>query len=100
MIAINDLAKMVIDISGKDITINNIDGPEGVRGRNSDNNLYKEKLNWEPTQTLRVGMEKAYKWISEQVNNPVQKEETKRDKYLNSSYSSTATSDIADRFMS
>tara|TARA_R110001592_G_scaffold2663_2_gene15290 strand:- start:182 stop:1252 length:1071 start_codon:yes stop_codon:yes gene_type:complete len=100
MIAINDLAKMVIDISGKDITINNIDGPEGVRGRNSDNDLYKEKLNWEPTQTLRTGMEKTYEWISEQAKNSPKKEETKRDKYLNSSYSSTATTDIADRFMS
>jgi len=100
MITINDLAKMVIGISGKDITINNIDGPEGVRGRNSDNDLYKEKLNWEPTQTLRTGMERTYEWISEQVKTPPKKEETKRDKYLNSSYSSTATADIADRFMS
>ena len=96
MIAINDLAKMVIGISGKDIMIKNVDGPEGVRGRNSDNDLYKEQLNWEPTQPLKTGMEKTYKWIDDQVN----KKETKRDKYLDSGYSSTATADYADRFLS
>jgi len=96
MIAINDLAKMTINISGKDLTIKNIEGPEGVRGRNSDNNLYKEKLNWEPTQSLQDGMKKTYKWIDSEVK----KEPTKRDKYLDSGYSSTATADYADRFFS
>ncbi len=67
MISINDFAKMVIDISGKNISIKNIDGPTGVRGRNSDNYLIKEKLNWEPLQPLRAGMEKTYSWISKQV---------------------------------
>lgn len=66
MIAINDFAKMVIDIAGKNITINNIAGPTGVRGRNSDNALIKEKLNWQPTQPLRTGMEKTYAWIKAQ----------------------------------
>jgi len=96
MIAINDLAKMTINISGKDLMIKNIEGPEGVRGRNSDNNLYKEKLNWEPTQSLQDGMKKTYKWIDSEVK----KEPTKRDKYLDSGYSSTATADYADRFFS
>ena len=76
--------------------IKNLDGPEGVRGRNSDNDLYKDQLNWEPTQPLKAGMEKTYKWIDDQVN----KRETKRDKYLDSGYSSTATADYADRFLS
>jgi len=67
MISINDLAKMVIDISGKNLTINNIDGPTGVRGRNSNNDLIFEKLNWKPTQPLRTGMEKLYNWVNEQV---------------------------------
>jgi nucleoside-diphosphate-sugar epimerase len=67
MIAINDLAKMAIDISGKNISIRNIPGPEGVRGRNSDNTLIRDYLSWAPSQPLRVGMEKAYKWISAQV---------------------------------
>lgn len=67
MISINDFAKMVIDISGKNISIKNIKGPTGVRGRNSDNALIKEKLKWEPNLPLRKGMEKTYAWISQQV---------------------------------
>ncbi|MEQ9305405.1 MAG: NAD-dependent epimerase/dehydratase family protein [Marinoscillum sp.] len=68
MISINDYAKMIIDISGKEITIKNIKGPIGVAGRNSDNNLIKEKLGWSPSMTLREGTEITYKWILEQVN--------------------------------
>jgi len=67
MISINDFAKMAIDISGKNLSIKNISGPTGVRGRNSDNHLIKEKLNWEPSQPLRKGMEKTYEWISARV---------------------------------
>lgn len=66
MISINDLAKMVIHISGHSCRIKNINGPVGVRGRNSNNDLIREKLGWEPKYTLRQGMEKLYKWISEQ----------------------------------
>lgn len=68
MIAINDLAKMIMDIAEKNITIKNIDGPLGVRGRNSDNRLISEKLNWQPTLPLKEGMKKTYQWILEQVN--------------------------------
>ena len=79
MVPINELAQIAIDLSGKDIKINNLDGqdfidkygfpcPLGVRGRNSDNKLYKEKLGWEPTMTLREGMAKTFEWINEQVN--------------------------------
>jgi nucleoside-diphosphate-sugar epimerase len=78
MVTINQLAQMAIDISKKDIKINNIDGqdfidkygfacPMGVRGRNSDNKLYKEKIGWEPTQPLYEGMELTFKWINQQV---------------------------------
>ena len=67
MISINDFARMAIEISGKNLSINNITGPTGVRGRNSDNELLKAKLNWEPSQSLRVGMEKTYQWIAQQV---------------------------------
>ena len=67
MITIQNFAKMAIDISGKDLSIENIDGPLGVHGRNSDNNLYREKMGWEPTQSLREGMEKTYAWILQQV---------------------------------
>jgi len=78
MIAINSFAQMAIDISGKKVAIHNIDGdefkekygfpcPVGVRGRNSDNALVREKLGWDYSQPLREGMEKAYKWINKQV---------------------------------
>ena len=67
MITINDFAKMVIDISGKKITINNIPGPTGVRGRNSDNALIEKKLGWKPKMPLREGMELTYNWIKQQV---------------------------------
>jgi nucleoside-diphosphate-sugar epimerase len=58
---------MVISISGKKLRIKNIPGPLGVRGRNSDNNLISQKLGWRPTQPLKVGIEKTYRWIEEQV---------------------------------
>jgi GDP-D-mannose 3',5'-epimerase len=67
MISINDLARMVIEISGKTLDINNISGPVGVRGRNSDNKLFKEKIGWESTATLRSGITKTYNWISSLV---------------------------------
>lgn len=67
MLSINDFAKMAIDISGKQLTIRNIEGPTGVRGRKSDNNLVREKLGWAPSLPLREGMERTFKWINEQV---------------------------------
>lgn len=71
MISLNDFAKMVIDLSGKDLTIQNIPGPLGVRGRNSDNHLIQEKLGWQPSTPLRDGVEKTYAWISEQIQKKV-----------------------------
>ena len=67
MIKINDLAKMAIELTGKDIDIENIEGPEGVRGRNSDNTLIEQLLHWRPTESLRVGMRKTFDWIKEQA---------------------------------
>lgn len=67
MISIQNFTKMVIEISGKDLTIKNIEGPLGVKGRNSDNALIKEKLGWAPSKPLREGVEKTYKWIEEQI---------------------------------
>ena len=69
MISINDLALMAADIAGKTIRIRNIQGPLGVRGRNSENSLVQEKLQWAPAQPLRSGMEKTYAWIAAQVQN-------------------------------
>jgi len=68
MITINDLAKMAIDVAGKNITIKNVPGPTGVRGRNSDNKLIQEKLGWVPDYPLIIGMERTYNWINKQVN--------------------------------
>ncbi len=67
MITINDLARMVIELSGKDIHIENIPGPTGVRGRNSDNRLIRKELGWAPEEPLRKGMERTYAWIAEQL---------------------------------
>ncbi len=67
LISINDLARMAADIAGKKITIRNIPGPLGVRGRSSENSLIQEKLGWRPRQSLRVGMEKTYAWVEAQV---------------------------------
>jgi GDP-D-mannose 3', 5'-epimerase len=67
MISINELAKMVIDISRKELTIKNIAGPIGVRGRNSDNTRIREVLGWSPTQPLREGIETTYAWIAQQA---------------------------------
>jgi len=69
MITINALAEMIMEIAGKRLHIKHTDGPLGVRGRNSDNKLIHEKLNWRPSQPLRVGMEITYKWIEKQVKN-------------------------------
>ena len=68
IISINDLAELVIRIAGKRAGIKNIPGPQGVRGRTSDNTLIKEKLGWEPTQPLYIGLEKTYKWIQSQIS--------------------------------
>ena len=67
MISINNLVKMVAKISNKNVKINNVDGPTGVRGRNSNNDLIFKKLNWKPTLDLEYGLKKTYDWISEQI---------------------------------
>jgi nucleoside-diphosphate-sugar epimerase len=67
MVTIIQLANMAMDIANKKLKIKHIDGPIGVRGRNSDNALIKEKLGWAPTEPLLIGLEKTYNWIAEQV---------------------------------
>jgi nucleoside-diphosphate-sugar epimerase len=67
MVTINQLAAMVIEISGKKLSVTHVPGPMGVRGRRSDNRLIKEKLGWEPSTKLRDGLENTYEWISRQV---------------------------------
>ncbi|MDA7931302.1 NAD-dependent epimerase/dehydratase family protein, partial [Akkermansiaceae bacterium] len=78
MISINGLASLAIDLSGKSIEIDNLEGkefenkygfkcPVGVRGRNSDNKLFREKIGWEVDQPLAVGMKVTFRWIDQQV---------------------------------
>jgi GDP-D-mannose 3', 5'-epimerase len=67
MVTINQLAAVAMSIAGKKLTVRHIPGPTGVRGRNSDNRLIRKSLHWEPNQPLRVGMEKTFRWIDDQV---------------------------------
>jgi len=67
MVTINRLVELVMEIAGKKLSIRHIPGPLGVRGRNSDNRLIEEKLGWKPSQSLRAGLEKTYRWIDAQV---------------------------------
>ena len=69
MVSINQLAQMVMNVAGKNLSIQYIEGPTGVRGRTSDNRLIQEKLNWAPQESLQSGLEKTYPWIQEQVEN-------------------------------
>ena len=67
MVTINQLVDLVAETAGKQIGKKHIPGPQGVRGRNSDNRLIKEKLRWAPAQPLRTGLERTYRWIEQQV---------------------------------
>jgi GDP-D-mannose 3', 5'-epimerase len=67
MVTINHLATQVTAISGKRLCVRHVDGPLGVRGRNSDNRLIWETLSWKPSLPLRIGLKKTYDWIEKQV---------------------------------
>jgi GDP-D-mannose 3',5'-epimerase len=67
MVTINQLADMVIRISEKQLSISNVPGPTGVRGRRSDNQLIKAKLGWAPSEKLVIGIKKTYAWINDQI---------------------------------
>lgn len=67
MVTINQLAEMIMKVAGKMVKIRHIPGPLGVRGRNSDNRLIREKLGWAPAQPLHEGLTRTYEWISNQV---------------------------------
>ena len=68
MVTINELADMVAAIAGVDIEKKHIDGPQGVRGRNSDNTRLREVLGWEPEISLEEGLARTYAWIEGQVS--------------------------------
>jgi nucleoside-diphosphate-sugar epimerase len=76
MVSINELARIIAQIAGKgDLELRHVDGPQGVRGRNSDNTKLREILGWEPRIDLEEGLRPTYRWIEEQVRsqtaNPV-----------------------------
>lgn len=68
MVSINQLAAMVMQISRKELVLKHVEGPQGVRGRNSNNDLVELKLNWKPSYRLYDGLVKTYSWINKQVN--------------------------------
>lgn len=67
MVTVNQLADMIAEIAGAEITKKHVDGPQGVRGRNSDNTKLRETLGWEPKISLEDGLRKTYAWIEKQV---------------------------------
>jgi nucleoside-diphosphate-sugar epimerase len=67
MVSINRLAAMIMEVAGKRVELRHIPGPLGVRGRNSDNHLIREKLGWAPSQPLKNGLARTYPWIEAQV---------------------------------
>ena len=69
MISINDLARLIAQIAGKNtIEINNVQGPVGVMGRSSHNELLEKSLGWRPSEDLEYGLLKTYPWIKKQIS--------------------------------
>ena len=67
MVTINELVETAARVSGKDVQKIHIDGPLGVRGRNSNNDIIRKELDWDYSQTLEEGIRKTYDWISSQI---------------------------------
>lgn len=84
LVTINQLALMVADIAGIKVKLKHIDGPMGVRGRNSDNTLLKNVLKWEPEISLEDGLKKTYEWIEKQVKNKYFPKRTKKTNVISS----------------
>jgi nucleoside-diphosphate-sugar epimerase len=69
LVTVNQLAQRILDISGKpDLSLRHVEGPQGVRGRNSDNTRIRQVLGWEPRVSLQDGLAETYRWISKQVS--------------------------------
>jgi len=75
MVTINQLAEMIMEIAGVKLKIKHVPGPQGVRGRKSDNRLIFRKLGWKPSMPLRKGLEITYRWIEEQVRKAIKEGE-------------------------
>jgi nucleoside-diphosphate-sugar epimerase len=73
LVTINQLVEMVEDIAGIKVKRNyNLSAPQGVNGRNSDNTMIQEAFGWEPNIPLRVGLEKTYDWIQDEISKTLQ----------------------------
>ena len=79
MVSINELADIIADVAEIPIEKRHVDGPQGVRGRNSDNNRLREVLGWEPQISLEDGLKRTYDWIEAQVRQQMQDEPLRRD---------------------
>lgn len=77
MVTINELADMVAGIAGTRLVKKHVAGPMGVRGRNSDNTLLRQVLQWEPEISLEEGLTRTYKWIEEQVRQQLRESGTR-----------------------
>jgi nucleoside-diphosphate-sugar epimerase len=75
MVTINELGKMIADIAGTSVTFKHVPGPQGVRGRNSDNTRLREVLGWEPEISLEEGLARTYAWIERQVRSRLEMEQ-------------------------
>jgi len=67
MVTINQLVDTAAKVAGKTVEKNHIDGPLGVRGRNSNNDVIRRELGWDYSQTLEEGIAKTYDWIEDQI---------------------------------
>jgi GDP-D-mannose 3',5'-epimerase len=68
MVTINQMAAIIMEIAGKRVRVRHIAGPQGVRGRNSDNAMIRTELDWAPSASLRDGLARTYRWIDSQVH--------------------------------
>eukprot|EP01084_Bolivina_argentea_P217828 369779_1 len=80
MIDMNGLLGMACGFDGKKVNFKHIPGPEGVRGRNSNNDLIKKVLGWAPPTELKVGMKRTYDWIKEQIR--IAREKGSKENFL------------------
>ncbi len=76
MVSINELVGIIAKVAGKEIHIKHVDGPMGVRGRNSDNSVCRKTLGWEPPTLLAEGLQPTYAWIEQQVVNTHKRKST------------------------
>jgi len=90
MVSMNEMAEMALSFEGKKLPIKHIPGPEGVRGRNSDNTLIKQVLGWAPNIRLKDGLQRTYVWI---------KEELEKEKAAGAAVDAYATSTVVQQTM-